>query len=185
MLKFKILILIVFCYSTMLFSQNTNTKKHIYKVWISKIDNSKVIKGSLYQVNDTSLKFVSKKGQVNSLETNLIKSIKIRRKGKIGKGILFGALSGFAVGGISGLISGDDPDKPYTVDFGSFGSIDGINKGTSAGAKAIINGTIGALGGGGVGAIIATKKDEFIINGDLETYKKHLDKLKSYAMIKN
>ena len=181
MLKFKILILIVFCYSTMLFSQNTKTKKHIYKVWISKIDNSKVIIGSLYQVNDTSLKILSKKGQVNSLETNLIKSIKIRREGKIGKGILFGALTGLAVGGISGLISGDDPDT--TTDFGTLGTW--TSEGTSAGYKATINGAIGALAGGGVGAVIATKKEELIISGDLETYKKHLEILKSYAIIKN
>ena len=184
MLKFKILILIVFCYSTMLFSQNTKTKKHIYKVWISKIDNSKVIKGSLYQVNDTSLKFVSKNGQVNSLETNLIKIIKIRRKGKIGKGILFGALSGLVVGGISGLISGDDPDKTNS------GSLYGVDfsytiKGTSAGSKASMNGMRGALVGGGVGALIASKRDKIVINGDIDNYKSQLEKLKSYAMIKN
>jgi len=39
-----------------------------------------------------------------------------------------------------------------------------------------------AVGGSGVGAIIASKKEQIFINGDMNNYKNNLEILKSYSM---
>ena len=183
--KLAILISAILFFSTGLHAQKSKKKNKVYKVWVSKIDNSKKIKGLLYEVNNESLKIIGKRSTEINIDASTIKMIKIRRKGRVGRGVLIGALSGFAVGGIIGLASGDDPDE--TVQYG--GGFAGwwyipyteyTIEGETAMEKAMSTGTGLAFLGGGAGAIIASKKKKISINGDINNYTNQLDVLKSF-----
>ncbi len=178
----KIFLIVLLCFSIGLKAQNTPDKIKEYKIWITTIDQTNV-KGILYfadekginlylnkEFNDSNMKFV---------EAQNIDNIKIRRTGKIGTGIWIGALTGLAAGGLVGFASGDDAEK--TVNYGfPFGTQ--THQGSSAGDKAMQSGLITSIPGAAVGAIVASKKVEIIINGNVETYKNKLNKIKSYAI---
>ena len=180
--KLVTLLAILLLFSTALHAQKTKNKNKVHKVWVSKVDNSKIIKGLLYEVNDGSLKIIDRHSIEISIDAPNIGIIKIRRKGKIGNGVLIGALTGFATGGIIGLMSGDEPDKTVEGNwlFGAY-----TVEGTPAGEKALLYGFPMALVGGGAGAIIASKKNKIVINGDINNYKNNLEILKSYSMVIN
>ncbi len=162
-------------------AQNSIGDNKVHKVWISKVVYSKKIKGLLYEVQDEFLKVIDNKSEEIIVYATDIDMVKIRRKGKIGNGVLIGALSGFVTGGLIGLASGDDPDK--TVDYGYlFGTI--THEGEKAGEKVLLYGFPLAFAGACIGALLGSKKDKILINGDINNYKMQLNKLKSYSMIK-
>ncbi len=179
MRKFKILVIVLLCSLNTMFAQKSKKKIKVYKVWISKIDNSKIIKGNLYEVNDESLKIIGNRYSEIIVDVKDIHKIKIRKKGKIGKGAGIGALTGIATGALIGFVSGDDPDE--IIDggwlFGTYSS-----HGTSAGEKAAIWGVSLGAAGSIVGAVLGTKKEIFLIDGDIKKYQSHFDKLLSYSM---
>ena len=141
--------------------------------------NSKKIKGLVYEANVESLKIIDKNGITIHIDASNIGIIKIRRKGKVGKGIVFGALVGFGTGLVIGFASGDDPDR--TIEFFGTQTI----KGTKASEKALGLGFTGALIGSGVGAVIASGKEKISINGDINNYKTNLEKLRSIQVEQN
>lgn len=77
------------------------------------------------------------------------------------------ALTGFVVGGIVGLASGDDPEK--TVNYGFFGTY--TDQGSSAGDKTMANSIINSIPGAAVGAIIASKKVKILLMAILKLIK--------------
>ena len=152
-------------------AQITANKKQPYKVWVSLIDGSKE-KGVLYLADKQGIKIMNNKssnvGNLIFVEASKVNLIKIRRKGKIGKGVWIGALSGFSSGILLGLASGDD--EPGILSF-------------SKEDKAIAGGiTLGVLGTG-VGALVATGKKKIMIKGDNEMYKKQLEIISGYSLI--
>lgn len=173
--------IVLLCFSIGLKAQNTPNKIKEYKIWITTIDQTKV-KGILYFADERGINlFISKKlndSNMRFVEAQNIDYIRIRRSAKIGTGIWVGALTGFAVGGMVGLASGDDPEK--TVNYGFLGTY--THQGSSAGDKAMVIGLISSVPGAAVGAIIASKKVKIIINGNFETYQNKLNKIKSYAI---
>lgn len=173
--KLVILLGLLLLFSSSLQSQNSNNKAH--KVWISNVNNSKIIKGTLNEVNNESLIIMDKHSKEITIDVSKINIIKIRRIGKIGKGILIGSLTGLATGGIIGIISGDDPDK--TVDAGwPIGTY--TVEGQKKGEKALIYGVLLGLAGGGTGALIASKREKIIINGSIESYKSQIEFLRNF-----
>ena len=86
-------------------------KKGQYRIWISKMDKSKKVKGFLFEAGDSLLTIMdySVVGGSRSVEIENINKIKLRKKSKPGRGLLTGALVGFSIGAIIGLASGDDP----------------------------------------------------------------------------
>jgi hypothetical protein len=163
-------------------AQNTSKKVKVHKVWILKVDNSKDIKGVLFEANDSFLRIIDKNNSETIVNVKDINKIKIRRKGKIGNSAAIGALTGIATGALIGFVSGDDPVKKGSIDWGSWGERHYTNEGLKAGDKAIILGVSLGATGSIVGAIIGTKKEIFLINGDIEKYQSHFDKIQSYSM---
>ena len=178
----KLSVIILLCSLNFLFAQEPNKKFKDYKVWASKIDNSKVIKGILLEANDASLIIIGKKNSEIIVNVKDIHKIKIRRKGKVGKGAAIGAATGVATGLIIGFASGDDPDKTVDGFFPYLGSYTYIVEGTTAGEKAASWAVGLGIAGTVVGALVGSKKEVFLINGDISKYQMYFDEIRSYSL---
>ena len=165
-------------------AQDTIHKNKIYRTWISLNSEPFKTKGFLYDLKDSSILVTSSiaiqdysvdRSGIVQLHINNIESIRTRRKNRVGKGVLIGAISGFAVGGLIGLISGDDPP----CDSHSLICIR-----YTAGEKAILAGIPLSIGGAGIGALIGSVKVVIPINGSINNYNKKKDKLRGYTFKK-
>lgn len=168
----KLLVLIVYTLIiSMSKAQDTPyLKSAAYKVIV--VTNTEgAIKGYLHSIYDTSVyiseKPVSFKGYVSNhaglrtISYNDISSIRLRRKGSTGWGMLIGALTGAAVGAIAGLASGDDHPKTNTWCIPCF----------TAGEKAAALGLVSGMTGFGVGAVVgAIAHKTFTINHNKEMF---------------
>ena len=94
-----------------------------------------------------------------------VESIALQRKGSVGRGMLWGGISGAALGILMGYISGDDPPHQNTP-----GQIDWSIR-LTAREKALFLGILGGGGGTAIGGIIgALAKKTFIIGGKKENH---------------
>jgi len=168
----KIIILsIVLIICTNSFAQNKSDKIKVYKAWVKLLDGSKA-KGVLYAADSSGVKLSDgiTSDNLNTLSAEKIKEIRIRKKGRVGKGVWIGALSGATFGAIMGIASGDDEAGWFS-----------FSKEEKAAMNAIGLGTLGA----GIGALVATGKKKIIINGDLNNYKIQLGLIQSYSLNPN
>jgi len=161
-------------------TKDNNQKIKIFRIWVSLKSDPYKIKGVLYEVKDSSV-FVSNslviqdysvdKYEVTKLHIADIETIKIRRKNRIGNGVLIGSLTGFVVGGIVGLVDGDDPP-------GTLLRLDAED-------KAIMMGVPLAVIGAGIGALFGSSKITIPINGSMDNYNRNKEKLRTYSINKN
>jgi len=172
MIKIKISLVIFLCSIHLTMGQNTKENIKVHKVWISLVNSSNIIKGNLYSVDENSIKIIDNESfdisNLQIIDPSQIEKIKVRRKGKVGKGVWIGGLTGIGIGVVSGLVSSDDSDDWF---------------GFSPEEKAVINGIFLGPLGAGFGALIASKKEAIIINGDIESYKRQMNLLRSYSLI--
>ena len=156
-------------------------EKAKYQTWISIYSSAYDMKGTLYEIKDSSiliagysLAYPSRDiSEMINLHINDIETIKVRRSGKIGLGCLIGAAIGLATGVTIGLIEGDDP----TVDISGF-VVGGF---MTAGKKALMYGIPLGVGGAGIGAAIGSLKIKIPINGNMDNFNKNKSKLKKYS----
>ena len=157
-------------------AQGTKNKIKVHKVWITLIDGSKLIKGNLYSANKDAVKIIANSSfditNLISVKAQDIDVLKIRRKGKVGKGVWIGALTGFAVGGIIGFASGDDDPDQWLWS-------------STKEEKALGDGILLSLVGAGVGPLIASRKDKINIHGAIEKYQSQLETIRSYSLMRN
>lgn len=172
MIKIKISLVIFLCSINLTIGQNTKGNIKVHKVWISMVNSSKIIKGNLYAVDDNAIKIIDNESfdisNLQIISPSQVEKISIRRKGKVGKGVWIGGLTGLGIGLVSGLVSSDDSDKWF---------------GYTPGEKAIINSIFTTPIGAGIGALIALDKKVIVINGNLESYKLQMHMLRSYSLI--
>jgi len=177
--KIKLSVIVLLCSLNVLFAQEQKKKFKVSKVWVSKIDNSKVVKGILLEANDESLRIFGKKNSEIIVKIKDVSKLKVRRKGKVGRGAAIGAATGAVTGIIIGFASGDDPDK--TVDgnwfFGAY-TVEGTPAGEKAASWAVGLGIAGTV----VGAVVGSLKKVFLINGDTSKYQMYFDEIQSYSM---
>ena len=153
---------------------NSNKKK--YKTWLTLNSEPFKSKGILYQSKESSIllaPLVKNKQQISDkslveFQIHNIETIKLRKKNKIGKGILIGAVTGLVAGGLIGLIDGDDPPDTWFA--------------LTAGDKAIIAGVPLAICGAGIGAAIGSIKIKIPINGSNNKYRKNKNELRRYSV---
>jgi len=170
MKKIIIILCLLLCYTTEIQAQSQHKKIKQYRVWITLMDSPKsnAIKGILYSADEDFVTFkykISDEYSVNTIDPNIIKKIEIRRKGKVGKGAVIGAVTGLGIGAIAGYSEGDD----FLF---------------SKETKAIFGGiAVGGFFGAPMGALLTTGKKKFEINGDIENYKRHLKSLQKYTIM--
>jgi len=163
----KVTIGIVLCFSVGLQAQNNKIK--IYKVWLTLVDGS-TVRGDFYSANIEGIKIRDNSLDISKLtltKPQNIQILKIRRRGKIGKGVWVGVVSGLALGGLIGLIDGDD-EPGFLI--------------MTAEEKAVSLGIAFAFVGSGVGPLIASGRKKIVINGDLKNYEKQLEVLQNYSL---
>lgn len=146
-------------------------KRKRYKAQITLLDKSDIIKGYLYEVNDSSI-VVSSTSELltkeyaasmnNAIDIANISKIKLRRKGSIGKGYLIGTSVGIATGIILGASEGEG---------------DGFTVFAAAGTLGIVGSVIGTT----VGIISGSTK--FNIGGNQNTFLRYQQKLKTMSLV--
>jgi hypothetical protein len=148
-------------------------KKPKYYEIKTELMNGKLLKGYFYKVNNQSVYILANRTSmhIDSIKGEEIKRIVIRRKGKVGRSILWGASAGAVSGGIVGAAS-------YTPCSGfCFG---GPGDAGSAGAMGAIVGAIGGVIVGSIAGIFNNSSER--INGNLATYLRYVPKIKKYAL---
>jgi len=176
-------ILIFFCCFYSLFAQKNTTEDSLittlpekkiilYKIWII-YDWPKTLKGTLYDINDSSIiisnsykKLDYVTGNLNLSEINYkkIDQIKIKREYGFGRTILFSALSGLILGATIGSIENNSNIfdlPPY-----------------------LFTGVLCGFAGAGLGTAFGNIKISIPINRSEENFKKNKDKLKKYTIRK-
>ncbi|MCX6234473.1 MAG: hypothetical protein NT175_07065 [Bacteroidetes bacterium] len=181
----NLIALMVLCFLSSLNAQDTIQKIKIYRTWVSSYNELFITKGVLYEIKDSSISlsnslvkqdYSSGKFEISNFQINNIETIKTRRNGNIGIGIFLGALTGFAIGGLIGFISGDDPKENFMGYTYSW---------FTAEEKALMYGIPLAIGGAGIGALIGSIKVKIPINGSFDDYNRNKDKLRKYSIKKN
>jgi len=154
-----------------LFSQNNKQeKKEIYKVWVTKLDKSSKAKGYLFETHDSLVTIMSYStlGGSQDIAVSNINEMKFRKKGKFGKGVLYGTLIGVSIGVILGYASGDD--NGGIISF-------------TAGEKATFLGIFFSLPGAIIGGIVGHRMNFNIpIRGNHNTYNAQREKLRRYKV---
>jgi len=165
---FVIALISVFGLSTV-HAQKQIKKDKSYKTWVSLDSKPFKSEGILYEVKDLPDQpgsiVIQKNSKENFDRMNFdikdIQTIKARRTNSVGKGILIGAISGFVIGGVSGLA---------------------FANGGTGGETAMSVGMPMALVGSGMGAIAGSAKITIPIFGSRANYKKNETQLKELAL---
>ena len=169
MKKIIIITILGVCISTISIAQKSIQKDKSYKTWVSLDKIPFKTEGVLYEIKDLpnqdSKSVVIQKDQNNKFDLvdfdiKNIQTIQARRKNSIGKGILLGALSGFVIGGVSGLV---------------------VANGNSESGSAFTTGVPLALVGSGMGALAGSVKITIPIFGSYANFRKSENQLKELA----
>ena len=162
--------LIYLCAYIATYSQPKASSRKIkyYHAWIYQGKEDPAIKGFLYELKDSSVVIlISIQSSINKFDTsfliefpvNKIDRIKTRKKGSLGTGILAGGLSGFALGGLIGLLLNEKPENDYKPK-------DNLEYGNSAFGMGLFIGLLGA----GIGTIAGIVKMNYEINYNWNDY---------------
>jgi len=158
------LIIFIACSSFTMFAQDSSLlKKRFFKIRIERFDD-KQTKGFLAGITDSSLQiteaevpFGLQAEGLTTLNYNLLQAVTVKRRNGGLRGLRTGFLSGFAIGGIIGLASGDDQTGFIRFSAGEKALVGGLFTG-------IIGSIIGAVIGGALPGRhfnIAAKKENF------------------------
>jgi hypothetical protein len=159
-------------------AQSASTKaKH--RIWVNQTGVGDKYKGFLYMVKDSSIymsPFLKNDDSAlmgnnyQKIDYQQIDIIKIRRKGKVGRGMLIGSLLGFSIGSFIGLMSEDDTEGLIR-----------FTKNEKFWISSISLGTHGMI----IGAIIGSAKIKIPINGRKKRFIEEREKLRKYSFLNN
>jgi hypothetical protein len=164
-----------------------------YQVWVDRTGGTTVT-GILNQVAQDHIQVIpgfyidqGKPGDTPHLNISYqeIQQLRLRRKGKVGRGIMIGAAVGAVTGVIIGLASSDDPDCGYDPNSPSLlvhfvGTVCEATSMTAA-QKAVLAGTGLGLAGGLVGGILGSIKIKIPINGSQNIFEANRPRLEGYT----
>jgi len=163
-------LVLVFMLIIPLYLVQSQSDRNTYNANISLSDGTRV-RGVLASASEDGLLILKRdlSDTVALVLPETIELIKLRRKGKIGRGALIGAGGGALLGAIIGFVDGDDGPECFLLCY-------------TAAQKAGIGALIFTPLGSGVGAVIGTKSDKVAIGGNIDTYKARLSQLQGYAL---
>ena len=163
-------LMLVFVLITPLYLVQSQSGRNTYHANISLSDGTKV-RGMLASAHEDGLLILKRDltDTVALVSPETIELIKLRRRGKIGRGALIGAGGGALLGAIIGFVDGDDGPECFLLCY-------------TATEKAGIGALFLTPIGSGIGAVIGTKSDKVVIDGNIDTYKARLSQLQGYAL---
>lgn len=169
-----LIIMMIFSISNSVFGQYNIPPEN--ETWVTKMDSSSTVHGYIRFVGNSTLTIMNKRYILLTQEIPItsIKTIKFRKRNKVCKSIIIGALTGVAVGAIVGLaVRNDSSCDPNTIciDFPNH-----IIATKLAGRGAIIGGLVGALIG-------HTMSFKIPINGKKGAYESQKEKLKKQKFL--
>ena len=175
MKKLDLLPIILFCIPFLSFAQEGSLQvSKNYKSWVTMFGGN-VIKGTLYQVNDSSVLIAnsvlktdlfSGKYQITKLNYNEIITIDTRAVNHVGRGALLGAFGGLLSGALIGILAGNGHN-----DGGHFYTLE----------RAELGGFLGILPGTLIGTISGLSPITIPINGRIDNFNKNRERLKKYT----
>ena len=175
--------------------EDTLPRSKIYRTWILNPVEFSTIKGTLYQVADSSVwvatslnKYMISQKDLSAGSFNLSKAnyndiyiVKVQRHNNVYRKMLTFALVGASVGAIIGAIV-YEPLPPYTPDPNSTPSF-AMNIYFSQAECAGIGAVAGGIYGVPVGILIGLIKIKIPINGNFDTFNQNKSKLKKYSYL--
>jgi len=183
----KAIILMIICILVTIqgYAQTAPKKIKLYNARIRTMEDKKLIKGTFFELNDSSIILIDAKSkeevfnnqfQSRAIPVCTIKWMKIRRKGKVVSSALLGAVVGGTTGAIIGFAQGDD--EPPCGWWGDGGCLSAKDKAGLAGVPLF-------LVGGAIGAGAGSKRKHFEINGMPERIIEYHEILNQYSISKN
>lgn len=142
-----------------------------FHAWVSQLDGGATVKGYLTELGDSSVALLPLRGfdrHPDLFPVPRIKSLMFRRKGRIGRGALIGAVVGFATGFLVGVASAPDcpPNSFLCFDPTFYGLASGI----------VLGLPLGTLAGWATGS----SKTTISIGGSQQRYEQQRARLKQY-----
>lgn len=140
------------------------SKKH--QVWVHLKNDLGLYKGLIHATSPTELIVrARRKPQIDTFHYSDLQLIETRPKKRVSNGTLIGSGVGLAFGIIVGKAVGES-NTDTSGEAGIFTVFEAVEK-----ASYVFTGaSIGMMSGGAVGALIGSKKDEFIIDGDKKNF---------------
>ncbi len=163
---------------------DTLRNKDLYRVWITPVNDSGVVRGVLYAVGDSGLwlsgsyqkeVYLSNTFSLREVKAPEIMLIRLRRNHAVGRGAGWGALAGAATGVIVGaIVSASYSDcKGYECI--------GTAPGPMMTGMGMLLGGVGSI----AGVIISSVRIKIPINGNRDIYRKNKARLRGYALKKH
>ena len=152
--------------------QPRGQKIKIYNAIVSIVFQGPKYKGPLLEVLDSSITILSK-GKPTSIPSKSIKDIKFKRTASVGRGAAVGGLTGFFVGLLIGLGSGDDECPPGQTCYFQ----------ATAGEKGLAGGLVFSAAGSIVGVIIgaSSSAQKIKIEGDQKIFQTKREEISKYT----
>ena len=176
LIHFSLAIIVISFFINHSYAQENIGRQKFYNTWISFTIDSLKLKGILYELQDSSIvisnslvvkNYPDGDYELTRIYIREIDKIKTRRTKNTGRGILIGAVSGIAIGGIIGLVDGDDPPGWFAMTAGEKATFLGV-----------FLGGCGAITGGAIGTI----RINFTINGNVQSYRSQKRKMQKYSL---
>ncbi|WP_200975227.1 hypothetical protein [Echinicola sp. 20G] len=133
-----------------------------YDMWLTSNASNQSMKGYLFEVRPSSILTTESFPEASSVHSRInehdiedIRTLEFRKQGKLGKSIIFGAIIGTAVGLAVGKM--DDPN---------------CDDANGMCTRTNINVVLGGMAlGGGIGALLGSRKIKIPLNGKKENYR--------------
>ena len=157
------------------FGQTTSSTKKIYKVWVKPKAKASIIQGYLIDVGDTlviSPKYADANQPLKRISLDDVEYVDVQRKGKMGRSMLVGALTGIVAGALIGADSYKEKECPP----GQF--CFGQGKGLQVLGGSILGGGMGLL----IGGIAGSMKVQIPIQGNSINGNAQKEELRKYQL---
>ncbi|MCX2718446.1 hypothetical protein [Lentiprolixibacter aurantiacus] len=157
--------------STTVCAQSTPKEPKPYMARVL-LNSGEKVKGILHSATDDSIFLEDPKTKVQTtVAPEQVAWIKVRRKGRLGRGALIGGVSGGLLAGLTVNWWDNEVDENLGIDVPDNETV----------LPAIL---VGAASGAAIGGLIASKSDKFYINGNREVYLSTLPGIQSYCLVK-
>jgi hypothetical protein len=173
---------------------DTSQARAEYQAWITTYDLPRITAGRLLEVKDSSVNLSHlirgrigepARQQISKFDARSIESISVRKKGNVGMGVLFGALTGIVAGGIMDILIVSSYQKKTNESKNANETVEYIFVETPQFIAAIA-GSIALVGAGiGIGAAAGSAKITIPIDGDQLQFNRNKSKLNGYAAKNN